>query len=244
LDRPRPRDSRDGQAATVENLRARLDSFWIPGETVVYIGKATRSLATRIGQYYRTPLGDRAPHAGGHWIKTLSILDDLRVTWAEAEDPSTSEDDLLRAFAELVSKEAAANLPAGPILPFANLEIAGGVRKAHGISASRTSTTTPRMRDAPVAAVARTALVGSRSRPNIDAINAAIQQLACGYDENRVTAVEAAAELERLGLLRDSPSRRGKPLRDLLRAGAIEHAYQEGGRLWFVGCATPELSDA
>lgn len=79
-----------------------------------------------------------------------------------------------------------------------------------------------------------------RVRADVAEINAAIQRLACAHPDGRVTAVEAGAELDRLGLLRDSATRRGKPLRDLLREGAIEHAYQEAGRYWFIDCAAPE----
>jgi hypothetical protein len=42
--------------------------------------------------------------------------------------------------------------------------------------------------------------------------------------------VEANAMLEKVGLLRDSDTRPGKPLRDILRAGKIKHAYQTGGK--------------
>lgn len=42
-----------------------------------------------------------------------------------------------------------------------------------------------------------------------------------------VTAVEANELLASKGLLRNSASRRGKPLRDLLRDGQIPHAYQD-----------------
>lgn len=35
-----------------------------------------------------------------------------------------------------------------------------------------------------------------------------------------------------------SRTRPGKPLRDLLRAGAIENANQDGGRFWFIRCAS------
>ena len=51
------------------------------------------------------------------------------------------------------------------------------------------------------------------------------------------TAVQAARWLDEAGLLSDSASRPGKPLRDLLRAGKIEHAEQRpsasNGR-WFI----------
>ncbi|MFP5080501.1 hypothetical protein [Pedobacter sp. JCM 36344] len=45
-----------------------------------------------------------------------------------------------------------------------------------------------------------------------------------------IDPVEANALLERQGLLKDSKDRPGKPLRDLLRAGKIPHAYQAGGK--------------
>ena len=78
----------------------------------------------------------------------------------------------------------------------------------------------------------------ARSAPaGLVAISDAIQRLACASPDRRVPAVEAARELERLGLLADSASRPGLPLRNLLRDGQIAHAYQEGGRWWFIECS-------
>jgi len=58
-----------------------------------------------------------------------------------------------------------------------------------------------------------------------------------GHDVPAVTrAVDAARELDRMGLLPDSRSRPGKPLRDKLRAGQIEHTHQENGFRWFIRC--------
>jgi hypothetical protein len=125
----RPEMRIDGKAATLANLEARLRSFWIPGETIVYIGRAGTSLAKRVGQYYRTPLGATAPHAGGHWIKTLSVLSDLRVTWATTMDPSGAETALLLEFPKRLSARQRQALPSGPVLPFANLETGAKVRK-------------------------------------------------------------------------------------------------------------------
>ncbi len=48
-----------------------------------------------------------------------------------------------------------------------------------------------------------------------------------------IGAPDANAVLERNGLLRDSSQRPGKPLRDLLRAGKLRHAYQQG-RTWII----------
>jgi hypothetical protein len=230
----------DGTVPTVARLRARLASFWLPTERIVYIGLAGTSLAKRVGQYYRTPLGDRAPHAGGHWIKTLSVLADAQIHWAKADDPHAAEAELLATFGRRVDPTTTTRLPGGPILPFANLQTGAGVRKAHGISGSKLGLTS---RSAPTH-MPPTAQSALRSRSSnvrdLASINVAIQRLACSRPDRSVTAVEAAAELDRLGILRDSATRPGKPLRDLLRGGHIDDAHQEGGRFWFIECGARE----
>jgi len=62
---------------------------------------------------------------------------------------------------------------------------------------------------------------------NIEAINAYIQEMLVKSGHRFVTAVEAARWLNSDGSLRDSPSRPGKPLRDLLRAGLVKGARQD-----------------
>ena len=52
--------------------------------------------------------------------------------------------------------------------------------------------------------------------------------------QSEVSAVQAAQWLDEAGILKDSESRRGKLLRDLLRAGRIEGSYQESGRWWWI----------
>lgn len=49
-----------------------------------------------------------------------------------------------------------------------------------------------------------------------------------------VTAVSAAAWLDAVGILRDSKSRPGKPLRDLLRAGEIPGQVQLRNGRWYI----------
>lgn len=127
----------DGRRPTSREVAARLHAFWLPGQTVVYVGMTTASIGGRVGAYYRTPLGDRKPHAGGHWLKTLRGLDRARVWWAPTTAAEEYEDALLSAFAGGVdaSPEAAPRLAdRSVILPFANLQTATGVRKTHGIS--------------------------------------------------------------------------------------------------------------
>ena len=46
--------------------------------------------------------------------------------------------------------------------------------------------------------------------------------------------VEANEYLERVGVLKDSNSRKGKPLRDILRNGLIPHAYQGSNGRWSI----------
>ena len=48
--------------------------------------------------------------------------------------------------------------------------------------------------------------------------------------KNSTDPAEANEMLEKAGLLRDSDTRPGKPLRDILRTGSIKHAYQTGGK--------------
>lgn len=124
----------DGHRPTPHELAARLEGFWLPSETVVYIGRTTASLTGRLAAFYRTPLGDPRPHAGGHWLKTLRILDQLLIWWAETDAPEEYEDALLTAFGSGIDA-ATLGLDA-PVLPFANLQTALGVRKQHGITGS------------------------------------------------------------------------------------------------------------
>lgn len=127
----------DGKRPTSREVAARLHGFWLPGQTVLYLGMTALSVGGRIGAYYRTPLGDRKPHAAGHWLKTLRGLDRARIWWAETTAAEEYEDALLSAFAETVdaSPEGAPRLlDRSVILPFANLQTATGQRKAHGIT--------------------------------------------------------------------------------------------------------------
>jgi hypothetical protein len=119
------------------DLDGRLASFWLRDEVVLYVGKAT-SLSQRVAQYYATPLGARRPHAGGHFLKTLSNLDQLHVHDAVSPDPPRSEHLMLEAFCAAVSTDTrnALHDPEHPF-PFANLEWPAGTRKRHGVTGGR-----------------------------------------------------------------------------------------------------------
>ncbi len=125
----------DGERPTPTELADRLGAFWLLGQQVLYIGRTSKTLGPRIAAAYATPLGDRRPHAGGHWLKTLHRVDQLRVWWAETAAPEEYEDALLAAFAETVDPEVLARIHDPKVaLPWANLESPTGGRKAHGIT--------------------------------------------------------------------------------------------------------------
>lgn len=68
---------------------------------------------------------------------------------------------------------------------------------------------------------------------NINAIIQCLDNYMFQRGVKQIGAVEANAVLEAAGLLRDNNMRRGKPLRDLLRAGRLPYAYQQG-RTWII----------
>lgn len=128
----------DGSLTTGTALAARLAAFWLPSATVVYVGQASGPVRGRVAAYYRTPLGNRSPHAGGHWIKTLSCLNECLVWSAATDDYDEAERELLDDFSRTVpAAESRALGDPSLVLPFANLKNGHGQVKAHGIGGSR-----------------------------------------------------------------------------------------------------------
>ena len=126
----------DGARPTSKTLAARLASLWLPNATVLYIGSTTVSIGGRVRGLPIHVLGDRRPHADGHWLQTLKGLEDLRVWWARTAAPEEAVDAVLDAF---VASEpgAHAGRPAGAILlPWANMRRPTGERQQHGITGS------------------------------------------------------------------------------------------------------------
>lgn len=130
----RPQLKLDGNEPTVHGLSKRLESFWLSDETVLYVGRAGQPLRKRVRQYYRTPLGAKRPHAGGWWLKTLTVLDRLFVHFAVTTEYKTAERTMLNSFAGAVSSESRAALwDSKRVAPFANLRTGDDVIKCHGI---------------------------------------------------------------------------------------------------------------
>jgi transcription elongation factor GreA len=154
----------DGVRPSGKELSARLASFWLPGEPVLYVGRSSASLAGRVNAAYRTPLGDPRPHSGGHWLKTLSVLRDTRVWWAETDAAEEAELALLEAFGGAVeSMSDTDGATESPVLPFANLALPTGERRQHGISGAILAEAEAAPRVAP-RAVASPATLGRATR--------------------------------------------------------------------------------
>jgi transcription elongation factor GreA len=124
----------DGDRPTSRALAARLASFWKPDQVVLYVGATESSLGRRIAALEATTLGDRRPHAGGHWLRTLDLPSGTRIWWALTDAVEEYEDGLLTAFAEGVPAET--GTAAEPILPFANLRRPTGERRTTGLTGS------------------------------------------------------------------------------------------------------------
>ena len=124
----------DGARPTGKSLAARIASFWVPSQTVVYIGSSEVSVARRVAAMATTELGARRPYAGGHWLQTLRGLDGARIWWSLTPATEEYEDALFDAFAASVSETELAALPDREVvLPFANLRRSDGRRKATGL---------------------------------------------------------------------------------------------------------------
>jgi transcription elongation factor GreA len=125
----------DGRRPSSRALSARLAAYWIPGQPVLYVGSTAGSIAGRVAALQRHVLGDRRPHAGGQWLKTLDAERRFRIWWARTDAPEEYEDALLAAFGEGVDGDGRAGLrDTDVILPFANLATPTGDRKRHGIT--------------------------------------------------------------------------------------------------------------
>lgn len=121
----------------ISKIKERIESFWFKDENIIYIGKAT-CLNKRIKQYYNTPYGKRKPHAGGHWIKMLSNLNDLFIHYLPFENYDELELLLLDQFGKQISSKSYKQLLGTDVItPFANLEKKKGERKKHDLGNMR-----------------------------------------------------------------------------------------------------------
>ena len=131
----RPELRLDGKRPSPDTLARRLAGFWLPDEVVLYVGLSSRPVRTRLREYRDTPLGAAKPHAGGWWLKTLTIIPELVVFYAPTPEFQRAERAMLKAFAEGVSTASRATLhDRERVMPFANLRGHDNRVKRHGIT--------------------------------------------------------------------------------------------------------------
>jgi transcription elongation factor GreA len=127
----------DGARPTSKALAARLASLWLPSEVVLYAGATSGSLGGRVLALAHHVLGDRRPHADGHWLHLLTGIERARIWFAETDAAEEYLDAVLDTFAGNVPSSLPAARPAGALpIPWANLRRPTGERQVHGITGS------------------------------------------------------------------------------------------------------------
>lgn len=127
----------DGAAPTSRALAARLAALWLPSAVVLYAGATAGSLGGRVLALAHHVIGDRRPHADGHWLHLLTGIERARIWFAETDAPEEYLDGVLDAFAAAVGTVLPSTRPDGALLlPWANLRRPTGERQVHGITGS------------------------------------------------------------------------------------------------------------
>lgn len=131
----------DGVPATLTNLKNRLTEFWLPDESILYIGKAPKrksnsGISCRVMEYFTTIIGYRSPHSGGQWIKTLKDLKSYTVYYGACNNPAGIKKEMMSFFMGNVSEATLSKLYDKQLpLPFANIKFNGN--KKHGLKNQR-----------------------------------------------------------------------------------------------------------
>jgi hypothetical protein len=127
----------DGERPSSKALASRLASLWLPTSPVIYAGATSGSLGGRVLALAHHVLGDRRPHADGHWLHLLHGIERTRIWFAETDAPEEYLDAVLDAFGASIGAALPPGRPAGSlVLPWASLRRPTGERQVHGITGS------------------------------------------------------------------------------------------------------------
>lgn len=90
---------------------AELRAAWVPGEPVIYIGKAAgrRGLRRRLSEYRRHGAGRAVGHWGGRMIWQLADSAELLVGWRTVADARATEKALIADFVAMYGSMPFAN---------------------------------------------------------------------------------------------------------------------------------------
>lgn len=181
--RVRPALLVDGTRPDASALAQRLSAFWLRDEVVLYVGLAGTSVHDRVNAYYGTRIGARSPHAGGWFLRMLSVLQQLHVHYAATDEPALAENHMLATFNAQVSDTTRSTLhdPDRPI-PFANIEWPKRRYKRHGITGAK-QPRAPRAR----------AQSGATTPPAAARLSHATDEELAATRTQRVTAADLAA---------------------------------------------------
>ncbi|MFB7876090.1 hypothetical protein ACFC06_12610 [Nocardia sp. NPDC056064] len=92
-----------------------LQTSWVPGESVIYIGKANagvsgkRGMRKRLNEYRRHGAGQPVGHWGGRLIWQLTDSAELLVGWREESDARALEKAMIAEFVTMYGKRPFAN---------------------------------------------------------------------------------------------------------------------------------------
>ena len=130
-----PNITLNNKDVTTNELTKHLSKFWLPDETILYIGKAEKqTFSERICQFYNHKVGKKSPHKGGYWLKLLSSLNEYHIHLLPTNDSHKIETQLLQYFIDHVSNDSKLILIDKELcLPFANLQLKSGIIKKHGL---------------------------------------------------------------------------------------------------------------
>jgi len=125
----------DGRTPTPHEIAADLRRWWLPGETVVFIGSTARSLGGRAAALAATAIGDRRPFGSAWRLRVLKDVPKLRLWWAETDAAEEYADAAFGAFAAGVDPASIARLPdPSLVLPYGNTEAPDGRRAGHDLT--------------------------------------------------------------------------------------------------------------
>lgn len=207
----------DGKRPEPAAVADRLRSFWLPGQHILYVGRSTKSLGARVAALYGTPLGDRRPHPGGHWLKTLKGVEGLRIWWAETNAPEEYEDAIATAIAETVTPEERKALPdQSLIMPWANLESVGGEKRVTGLTGT--------LLDPDAAPVAKP---GAKPATSTTKASATRTTAARSTSASRTTTTRATSTTTRATTTRAAASSKAAPEPTLVTAAGYDALKRE-----------------